>query len=78
VTSGVRWLVMLSDPAAGFTVLRDGSGRDVEILAADRDAALVLARYHHEIPRAATVVSRLEYEERERELAITLRRRRPA
>lgn len=74
MTSDIRWFVLLPDPVAGFRVLTDDAGREVEIHAPDRAAAATIAKQRGQLPPAGNIVSRLEVEEQRREMLIAARR----
>lgn len=67
-TTGIRWLVVLPGLLGDFQPVRGTDGQPMELLAPDRASALRAAAARG-IPPAASVISRLEFEE--------LARRRP-
>ena len=65
--SGIRWLVIVRDPDRGSAPLLNAQGKEVEILAPDRKAAMRVATDRFRLPPSARVVSRLERDELRRE-----------
>lgn len=71
MTSDVRWIVAVPGEPGGLVVLRAASGDEVTILAPNRGDAERLAELslRRELPAGARIMSRLEFEELQREAA---------